>query len=310
MELKNDPAAFKRFAEKIRTHLFDLSRIGESSSADLIEKISLRLQLQDRLAWNDGRQGGFETRSLNVFGSWLCSRAAAYQNAYSIAADQLHVPTPKYGNRPQARTHLASTSSASKNVHFPLFCFKCEGAHKLDHCSQFKSLAIGDRIAFCARHRLCFGCLGVKHSVRFCNQKKPCKVAGCHLHHHELLHDPARVADRVPTESSRTATARIGHTSPQRVAMGMMRLKILNADGDTVWANAFIDEGSDSTLMRQGFVSANKIFGVSQILTVEGAGGVVMKYRSQRVNFKINTDAGETLSVCGSTLPSFRSKRF
>jgi hypothetical protein len=86
--------------------------------------------------------------------------------------------------------------------------------------------------------------------------------------------------------------------------MGMMRLKILNADGDTVWANAFIDEGSDSTLMRQGFASANKIFGVSQILTVEGAGGVVMKYRSQRVNFKINTDAGETLSVCGSTLPS------
>jgi hypothetical protein len=98
MELKNDPAAFKRFAVKIRTHLFDLSRIGESSSADLIEKISLRLQLQDRLAWNDGRQGGLETRSLNVFGSWLCSRAAAYQNAYSIAADQLHVPTPKYGN--------------------------------------------------------------------------------------------------------------------------------------------------------------------------------------------------------------------
>lgn len=27
MELKNDPAAFKRYAEKIQTHLFDLSRI-------------------------------------------------------------------------------------------------------------------------------------------------------------------------------------------------------------------------------------------------------------------------------------------
>jgi hypothetical protein len=86
--------------------------------------------------------------------------------------------------------------------------------------------------------------------------------------------------------------------------MGMMRLKILNADGDAVWANAFIDEGSDSTLMRQGFASANKIFGVHQILTVEGAGGVVTKYRSQRVDFQINTDAGETLNVRGSTLPS------
>jgi hypothetical protein len=86
--------------------------------------------------------------------------------------------------------------------------------------------------------------------------------------------------------------------------MGMMRLKILNADGDAVWANAFIDEGSDSTLMRQGFASVNKIFGVHQILTVEGAGGVVTKYRSQRVDFQINTDSGETVNVRGSTLPS------
>lgn len=47
LELKNDPANFKRFAEKIRIHVFDLSRIGESSAPDLIEKFSLRLQLKD-----------------------------------------------------------------------------------------------------------------------------------------------------------------------------------------------------------------------------------------------------------------------
>jgi hypothetical protein len=28
----------------------------------LIEKICLRLQLHDRLAWNNGRKGGLETR--------------------------------------------------------------------------------------------------------------------------------------------------------------------------------------------------------------------------------------------------------
>ncbi|KAI9549791.1 hypothetical protein GHT06_006355 [Daphnia sinensis] len=32
LEIKQDPATFKRFAEKVRTHLFDLSRIGETSS--------------------------------------------------------------------------------------------------------------------------------------------------------------------------------------------------------------------------------------------------------------------------------------
>lgn len=40
------------------------------------------------LAWNDGRQGGLETRTLDMFGAWLCSRAACYQNAYTVAEEQ------------------------------------------------------------------------------------------------------------------------------------------------------------------------------------------------------------------------------
>ena len=125
-----------------------------------------------------------------------------------------------------------------KNVHFRSLCFKCEGDHKLDHCSKFKYLVVVDRVAFCARHILCFGCLGGKHSVRFCNQKKPFKVAGCHLHHHELLHDLAKAANHLLTESSRTETARIGNPISQRVSMGMVRLKILDGDGNAVWANS------------------------------------------------------------------------
>ena len=36
LEVKNDPAIFKRYAEKVRNHLFDLSRIGETFFAGLI----------------------------------------------------------------------------------------------------------------------------------------------------------------------------------------------------------------------------------------------------------------------------------
>ncbi|KZS22068.1 Uncharacterized protein APZ42_010962 [Daphnia magna] len=47
--------------------------------------------LQFVLAWNEGKWGQLEHRSLNDFGSWLCHRATAYQNAHSIAADTKHV---------------------------------------------------------------------------------------------------------------------------------------------------------------------------------------------------------------------------
>jgi hypothetical protein len=69
-ETKQDPASFKRFAERIATRLFDLSRIGETGTTNLIEKVCLKLHLHDRLAWNEDRRGRIEDRSLNTFGMW------------------------------------------------------------------------------------------------------------------------------------------------------------------------------------------------------------------------------------------------
>lgn len=47
---RNDPQSFKRFAERVRTHLFNLSTIGETGHADIIERLTRKLPLTDRLA--------------------------------------------------------------------------------------------------------------------------------------------------------------------------------------------------------------------------------------------------------------------
>ena len=47
-------------------HLFDLSRIGEVSAPDIIEKIGQHLPLTDRLAWNDGKEGAIERRTFGA----------------------------------------------------------------------------------------------------------------------------------------------------------------------------------------------------------------------------------------------------
>ncbi|EFX65183.1 hypothetical protein DAPPUDRAFT_265095 [Daphnia pulex] len=88
MDLGRDPTAFRRFAEKARTHFFDLTRMGETSSSDIIERLCRKLHPSDRLEWNFGRGTGLERRSLNEFGEWLCERASAYQNAYNIVAEK------------------------------------------------------------------------------------------------------------------------------------------------------------------------------------------------------------------------------
>jgi hypothetical protein len=52
----------------------------------------------------------------------------------------------------------------------------------------------------------------------------------------------------------------------------MLRLPVMAVYGSWVLANIFIDEGSDSTLVRGAFATALKLRGPCQILVFDGAG--------------------------------------
>jgi hypothetical protein len=82
----------------------------------------------------------------------------------------------------------------------------------------------------------------------------------------------------------------------------MMRLHVQSADGNWILANIFADEGSDTTLMRTSFASNLKLQGPSQVLTVDGAGGVINRYQSKRVQFQLRAESGEIFTMEGSTM--------
>lgn len=301
IELKQDPSTFKRFAERIRTHFFDLTRIGETSVADLIERVCQRLSLHDRLAWNEGKWGQLEHRSLNDFGSWLCHRVSSYQNAHSIAAEQIgtNAKTVSFNPRRPARTHQGTTvnwvSRESKTPNQP-FCFRCERDHRLTECDQFKELSIGERVTLCIRHHLCFCCFSLRHSVQDCPIKKPCKQRDCRYSHHELPHD----FNKLPITRAKPSSARAGR---QRVDLGMMRLEIQSTDNrSSVRVNVFVDEGSDSTLMTSSCASKLQLRGEPQILEVDGVGGEIRQHTSKRVRFTLWSEAGELLPMEASTM--------
>ncbi|XP_045028164.1 uncharacterized protein LOC123471199 [Daphnia magna] len=279
---KNDPASFKRYAEKVRTHLFDLTRIGEFAAADIIERICLKLQLADRLAWNTDRGSGLERRSLDQFGSWLCNRAAAYQNAYSIAADQTSGVPGKARDRQHTRTNQVQGETRGRDNRQPnsSYCFNCEGSHKLEDCPSFKGLTARDKLSFCSRRRLCFNCLKSGHSARDCRMKKSCSVPNCNRTHHALLHYQPDDAD----ESVRPATARTNLAKGKKAAVGMIQLDVLDAEGKPCESQC-----------------------VPQTLAVDGAGGVLRKYTSRRIQLRVRLPTGEFATLQGSTMPTVAS---
>lgn len=137
---------------------------------------------------------------MNEFGVLLCERTSAFQNAYSIAADQYQTsnnPSRQQhhpGQRNVQTYHVAGSTSrqemepAADNKSDD-FCFKCEGTHRLHTSTFFKALPVGKRTTFVIRRGLCLCCYGVRHGARDCREKKACNVGSCKSLHHPLLHD-------------------------------------------------------------------------------------------------------------------------
>ncbi|KZS22098.1 Uncharacterized protein APZ42_010834 [Daphnia magna] len=236
------------------------------------------LPFADRLAWNTDRGDDLERRSLNEFGNLLFQRAMAYQNAYTIAAEQ-------------SRDRRRAT---------PYFCFKCEGRHPMETCAQFKELASKDRLLFCMRHKLCFNCFGTHHTSRECKIKKHCNVTGCKHWHHVLLHDVS-----VKPENC-SATARC-NTTQIKTVWEMVQAQVYDVDGNIALANVFLGGGSSSTLFREGFIRKLRLDWTPHTLSVDGAGGVRSKYASRRVQVRLRLFDGEEVTLKGSTLPTVAS---
>jgi hypothetical protein len=291
---KGDPASFRRYGEKIRTHLFNLSCIGESGHADIIERLAQKLQIQDRLSWNDGRRGGLERRTINEFGAWLCARASAYQNAYAIAADkyqktnnparsqQQQVPHP---GRRNVHTHHGAGSATRQeskpqaNKKTEDHCFKCEGPHRLHMCTFFKALSVSERTTFVIRRGLCFCCFGVRHATLNCREKKPCNIGTCKMLHHPLIHN-----------DSSHREAKTNHAidpDVEVIAFGVIQLEAVASDGKLVPMTVLIDPGSNSTLFREGAIRSLKLRGDRQTLRIDGVADTMSTLQSEHLNFQI-----------------------
>jgi hypothetical protein len=322
---RGDPQSFRRFAERVRTHLFNLSIIGENGHADIIERLAHKLQLTDRLAWNDGRGAELERRTMNDFGKWLTSRATAYQNAYAIA-DEQHRPANRNSslppshqatNQPQHRRnirtyHGAASTQEETNGHSlrgveqrdrepaEPHCLKCEGGHRLEDCSFFKELPVSDRMTFAQQRGLCYSCLGVRHGAVNCNFKKACGVEGCKLTHHHLLH-------RERAQPDRRVRPHTLHTGRRRIAFRMLRLDAFNLEGEYVPVNVLMDGGSDATFFREGLIRDLRLDGSRQTLLVEAVGeGSSTHLDSEYVELRLRTSFGETVIINGSTIDSIR----
>ena len=67
-------------------------------------------------------------------------------------------------------------------------CPQCSGPHGIWRCQAFKSAELEDRLKTVKEHKLCNICLDEGHFARFCRSGFTCRVSGCGMNHHYLIH--------------------------------------------------------------------------------------------------------------------------
>ena len=207
----------------------------------------------------------------------------SFQDLCHFVSTEARVARSRYGhlvsegfNRPNAQVSInrqgrqGSTSFAIQGERTPALkrlCILCRSDHATASCQKFVGLDVRDRWSCVRRHRACFLCLEVGHRIDHCVSGIKCSKAHCSGKHHPLLHvEP--IVNQVAEQATCAATMHYGTA----VMLGVIPVKV-RAHGKEIDTYAFLDNGSDVTLVTRDLLSSLGLEGTPSSMTLTTING-------------------------------------
>ncbi|XP_058816417.1 uncharacterized protein LOC131679698 [Topomyia yanbarensis] len=277
---------------------------------DFIFNASLRYELVERLPaslkldWARIARG-IPNPNLADFSAWL----------YTVAEDASTV-MPTSGHDQRSRNvkkdgylnfHSESDSSDAKPSELlsePIrvvtdpeknLCVVCKGnCSTVSRCNRFEGFSYDSKWATVKECKLCRKCLR-KHNGS-CKQQKQCGINGCIYLHHPLLHNQNSHQDKAstsklpmfPSEPKHPEQSCNLHQGQSAVLFRILPV-ILYGPEKEVKTYAFIDDGSELTLMEQSLAEELGVEGPRKPLCLKWTGGTrKVENKSQQVNLRIS----------------------
>ncbi|MBM6549254.1 DUF1759 domain-containing protein [Streptococcus dysgalactiae subsp. equisimilis] len=220
----------------------------------------------------------------------LNSREPNFKDLTEFIASKARVARSRFGQLASGNSSRASVGSSSHNhirgntklnctvtvdgvanATTEFHCGACAAPHALVECPKFLAMAVAERWT-CAKDKgLCFACLKGSHRVRDCKKPATCNINGCKRRHHGLLH----YVKEKPNSPLHVASGQSIATkpSPGNVLLGLVPVK-LRINSQEIKGYAFLDNGSDTTLIRE---DAAKVLGINSradVTTIKTVGGL------------------------------------
>ncbi|XP_062705798.1 uncharacterized protein LOC134287620 [Aedes albopictus] len=278
---------FGMAVDNLVEHLKTAKQYAHLMNPSLLHDLVGKLPMDYRMKWA-AYKGARADADLRSFGTFMNS---IVELAFDVADDNPVSKSSKSYQKPKDRgfvqAHL-ETSNVGENTPFSRgsqveksnrkICVACgmEG-HRVYDCEQFRSLNVDERIKIVNQNSLCRTCLN-QHGRWPCRTWQGCGISGCRLRHHTLLHSSSQVT------SVAVSTSHLNQKQSTDGPLFRILPVTLCGPNGKVELFAFIDEGSQLTLLEDDVASKLGISGPCEPLQLLWTGNVTRsESKSQRL---------------------------
>ncbi|XP_065095610.1 uncharacterized protein LOC135717448 [Ochlerotatus camptorhynchus] len=185
-----------------------------------------------------------------------------------------------YDDQPQRVVQQAPIGEQAEPRSTLQECATCKGScTTVAKCKRFAELSLDAKWAVVREAKLCRKCLR-KHNGS-CRQQKPCGIKGCTFLHHPLLHNEKQ-------EAPATGSCNVHQAQTSEVLFRIVPV-LLHGLSKVVRTYAFIDDGSELTLMEDSLAEELGVKGPRSPLCLKWTGGTKrVENASQKVEVQIS----------------------
>lgn len=249
---------------------------------ELVEKLPPHTKMQ----WAE-RMQQHAVVNLKTFGDFMqgvvtaVSRVTTHVGGSSSGQQKQRQKGAVNSHTSEARAEPVSESEIPKER----LCFCCKKSdHRIAECTVFKSYSVDDRWKFAQSNGLCRSCLNA-HGRRTCRNSAQCVIEGCQYRHHPLLHSNRSTGQPTPTVS--TVQNHIHRQQEQALLFRIVPV-ILSGPRASIETYAFLDDGSDLSLVESSLVEQLGIDGWTKPLCLKWTGNVTrVEPESKQVRISI-----------------------
>lgn len=274
--------------------------------SEMIDKLPPAL----KMLWGDYiTQGGIPSSSITIelFSEWLRARAESASAVFSLTPSPSTSDHQNSGSKHEKGEKFQGVhhgnnnkSDSSKSSKWEVRCHYCrETGHVTKCCTEFANLTTSKRWYSVKRANLCVRCLG-KHQLHQCGSDELCGKDGCDQPHHPLLHSArsdnnekmvATIEETKiqPSETEdRSDKVLAIHNSSRTTMFQVVPVCLVGKNGEEIRTHAFLDNGSEVTLIEHGIAKKLGCKGPIESLKLKWTGDMSRhEANSMRVNLMI-----------------------